>query len=94
MDNYYRSIPLAEELLTRNIYLVGTIKKDRGVPKCVTIGTSKKPKLSKQFPKGFLKCAYKADNSMCVNGLMDNSVVYLLDTLYGSQALMNMGKQL
>lgn len=93
VDNYYTSIPLATELLSRHIYLIGTLRKDRGVPSSVVVGTSKKPKPSKKFPKGFLKCAYKADKSMCVYGLMDNSVVYLLDTFYGSQELINMPRK-
>jgi hypothetical protein len=55
MDNYYTSIPLARELLSKGMYLVGTLRNDRGVPPNLRIGTAKKPKPSKKFPKGTLK---------------------------------------
>jgi hypothetical protein len=41
VDNYYTSIPVATELLSRHIYLIGTLRKDRGVPSSVVVGTSK-----------------------------------------------------
>lgn len=84
VDNYYTSIPLARYLLEKDIYLVGTLRKDRGVPAAMKFGDAKKAKPTKKYPKGSLMVGYTADKAIFMIGFMDNAAVYFLDAVFGT----------
>lgn len=81
-DNYYTSIPLAKELLLRGHHLVGTIRRDRGVPEWLLL-PSKKP--TRACPKGTVQYAHTRDHQIHLYGWMDNGATYLLDAAFGPQ---------
>jgi Transposase IS4 len=85
MDNWYSGIPLAQELLSRKIRMVGTLRKDRGVPIFLHFA-GKHPKPTERNPKGSLKYAYNTTNTIFMYALMDNSACYFIDTAYGGLA--------
>lgn len=81
-DNYYTSAALGQELKRCGLYLIGTLRKGRGVPECVD-QLSSKP--TKTCPKGTMYLAVKDHRGidMCVVGFMDNKGCFLMDTKYG-----------
>ena len=85
-DNYYTGIPLARELLRLGMYLCGTIRKARCTcPELVaTFGTAKTQKPTKTYLKGRWNYAGNAAGDIMLHGYMDNSAVYLLDTISGT----------
>lgn len=85
MDNWYSSIALAVALLARNIYMIGTIRKDRKVPEFIQFA-GKHPKPTATNPKGTLKYAVNKLNTVFMYGFMDSSVSYIIDTAYGGSA--------
>ena len=86
-DNYYTSIPLARELLRMGIYLCGTMRSNMIPFKDLKaqFGTSKKPKPSRQNPKGKWASVYVTSHSCAIHAVMDSSLVYILDTECGSR---------
>lgn len=86
-DNYYTNVPLALELLRKGHYLIGMMRKDR-VP-CQELkthfGTAKKPKPTRQHPKGTWVSASDTHERLTIHGFMDSSVCYLCDAVYGNQ---------
>lgn len=81
-DNYYTSIPLAQELRRRGHHLIGTMRRSRGVPECVLL-PSKRP--TRNTPRGTVRYAHDPDTSIHIYGWMDSGAVYLLDTFHGPQ---------
>ena len=82
VDNYYTSPSLAKELLRKNLYMLGTWRKNRGVPDCILL-PNKKP--TRECPQGtfYLAVNESGDLPMCAIGFMDNAACYLLDTKFG-----------
>ena len=76
-DNYYTSIPMAQQLRTMGFNFVGTIRKDRlGWCQDVLWPQKKRPK---SMARGLFKMAYAQSNpSMVAVGWMDNRPVYFL----------------
>jgi hypothetical protein len=85
MDNWYSGIPLAHELLLRNVHMIGTLRKDRGVPSFLQF-KAKHPKPTENNPRGALKYACNMTNSIFIYSFMDNSACYFIDTAYGGLA--------
>ena len=84
-DNFYTSTGLAMELLRRNQYLVGTLRKNRlpvGKPDDFQT-TVKHPKPSRQCPKDTIAAIVNETKTVAVYSLMDSSMVYILDTRDG-----------
>ena len=84
-DNFYTSTGLAMELLRRNQYLVGTLRKNRlpvGKPDDFQT-TAKHPKPSRQCPKDTIAAIVNETKTVAVYSLMDSSMVYILDTRDG-----------
>jgi hypothetical protein len=48
-------------------------------------GTAKKPKPSRNNPKGTWASVYCTSHEVSIHAIMDSSVVYILDTVYGSK---------
>ena len=84
-DNYYTSVPLCRALMDRNMYLIGTLRKNRGVIPDIKF-PGKHPKPSRNNPRGSLKYAVSSDNSMFMYAFMDNGASYFLDSVYGPHA--------
>jgi hypothetical protein len=99
VDNYYGSVPLALELLSRQNNLIATMRKDRcpqvrlfdDVKKTSIVdenfyppGKSNKPSATR--PRGQLKIAVhpKANPKIMLANWMDKAAVTILDTKYGS----------
>jgi len=85
MDNWYSSIALALALLTLNIYINDTMRKDRKVPECVQFA-GKDPKPTSANPKRTLRYAVNKSNTVFIYGFLDSSVSYIIDTAYGDSA--------
>jgi hypothetical protein len=85
-DNYYTGIPLARELLRLGMYLCGTVRKARTTaPELVAcFGTAKTQKPTRALPKGTWSYAGNQAGDIILHGYMDNSAVYLLDTISGT----------
>ena len=85
-DNYYTGIPLARELLRLGMYLCGTVRKARTTaPELVaSFGTAKTQKPTRALPKGTWNHAGNTAGDIMLHGYMDNSAVYLLDTISGT----------
>ena len=85
-DNYYTSIALAQELRRCSIYLCGTIRKVmipfKGFNE--VFGAAKKPKPSRNNPKGKWACVHSLSHEVTIHAMMDSSLVYILDTVFGS----------
>jgi hypothetical protein len=81
-DNFYSSPALfVEAKLKHNVYLVGTLRSDRGVHPGVVL-QSKKP--TNKCPKGTVRYSHNLDRSLHMYGLMDSTACYILDAAYGS----------
>lgn len=79
-DNYYTSTALARQLILRGHRLVGTMRKQRGVPAEIVL-QSKRP--TRACPKGTTRTARTIDGHIYVHSWMDNGPVYVLDTVCG-----------
>ena len=92
MDNLYSSEPLAEELLRKKRYMLGTMRKNRlpvGKPPEM-VPKSKHPKPSKSCPKGSIKGSVNSKNNIALLSMMDSGLVYLIDTIHGPALLEKM----
>jgi hypothetical protein len=85
MDNFYSSEALAKELLRKNQYMIGTVRKNRLPPgkPAEMMSKSKHPKPTKKYPKGTCQGSVNYDNNIALLSLMDSGLVYLLDTFHG-----------
>lgn len=82
-DNYYQSVELAEHMRdNRNVLCAGTSQK-KNTDKLVYFGAAKRPKPSRQYPKGSLKIAYNATAKVYEYSWMDSSAVFFIDPIYG-----------
>jgi hypothetical protein len=94
-DNYYTSIPLAQELRRCGIYLCGTIRKVmipfKGFNE--VFGAAKKPKPSRNNPKGKWACVYSGSHEVTIHAMMDSSLVYILDTVFSSHESENITRR-
>ena len=86
-DNYYTSLALALELRRMGILLCGTMRASmipyKGLK--AEFGTAKKPKPSRQNPKGKWVSVYSHSHQCAIHAVMDSSLVYILDTEFGSR---------
>ena len=88
-DNYYCSLPIVKYMLKQKICIAGTMKKAM-TDKIVWIGgKTKKPRPSRQHPKGFLKMAkyvnseQPVDEEIYVYSWMDSGAVFFIDPITG-----------
>ena len=83
-DNLYSSEALAVELLHRNQYFIGTLRRNRlprGRPQEI-VNTKKHPKPSRACPKGTMSAAVNSLHTISLYSFMDSGLVYLLDTKF------------
>lgn len=93
-DNYYTSVPLAAALRDRKFHLIGTLRKDRKpVFPCLKMSNSAHPKPSKRCPRGTMRFAYIERLKLYAYSMMDNGVVYFLDTAFGPHDLQTMKRR-
>jgi hypothetical protein len=79
MDNYYTSIPLFDELSTRQIWSTGTIRTNRkGLDKAVTIKKAEERQLAKQ--PGYCRFSSRGDLVYCA--WYDKRPVHMLTNFY------------
>ena len=87
-DNLYSSEALAIELLHRNQYFIGTLRKNRlpvGRPQEI-VNKTKHPKPTRRCPKGTIHAAVNSERTISLYSFMDSGLVYVLDTkCYPSQ---------
>ena len=82
-DNYYQSVAIAVHMRdNRNILVAGTSQK-KNTDRLVYFGNAKRPKPSRQNPKGSLKMAYNPIAKVCEYSWMDSSGVFFIDPIYG-----------
>lgn len=82
-DNYYNTIDLADHMMrNRQILVCGTMQK-KHTTQLVYFGRSKRPKPSRDYPKGSLKAAKKNGTDIYVYSWMDSAGVYFIDTITG-----------
>lgn len=82
-DNFYTSIPLAQELLKRKTHTVGTLRKNRkGVPREVTLAKLKKGEI----------CGRENEDGIVVAKWKDKRDVFILST-YHNLEIANTGKK-
>lgn len=82
-DNYYNTIDLADHMMrNREILVCGTMQKKHTTP-LVYFGRSKRPKPSRDYPKGALKIAKRNGTDIYIYSWMDSAGVYFIDTITG-----------
>ena len=81
-DNYYQTVELAVHMRdNRNILCAGTAQKKIDNQK--NFGEAKRPKPSRQFPKGPLKMSFNKNAKVYEYFYMDRAGVYFIDPIYG-----------
>ena len=82
-DNYYQTVDVAVHMRdNRNVLCAGTSQK-KYTDKSVYFGNSKRPKPSRQYPKGSLKIAWNETARVYEYAWMDSSAVYFIDPMFG-----------
>ena len=82
-DNYYNTEALAIHMKsTHEILVCGTLQM-KYVPQLIKFGAAKKPKPSRQFPKGALQIAKRIGHELYLYSWMDSAGVYFLDNISG-----------
>jgi hypothetical protein len=82
-DNYYQTVAVAVHMRdNRNILCAGTAQK-KNIDKTIYFGRAKRPKPSRQNPKGSMKIAWNETLKTYEYAWMDSSLVYFIDPMYG-----------
>jgi hypothetical protein len=83
LDNYYQTVELATHMRdNRNILCAGTAQK-RSIDESIHFGIAKRPKPSRQYPKGSLKMCENRSARVFEYAWMDSSAVFFIDPMYG-----------
>ena len=85
VENFYSSPALFYEAKIKyHVYLIGTLRTDRGVHPADVSGASKP---TTDIPKGTCKFSCSSNQMLHLYGIMDSKVCYILDAAYGSMQL-------
>jgi len=90
-DNLFSSMPLAQELLRREMYYMGTMRKNK-VPAFAKF-RGKTPRPTRENPRGTVITAVNATNSLHLITLMDNAAVTFIDSHSGQSRLSNVTRR-
>lgn len=82
-DNYYSSVGLAQNLISKGHGLIATLRKDKVSP--VIRSTASAP--STKTPKGSFKSCYLSGKNIFEHSLMDSKMVYFIETIYGGDVM-------